>query len=70
MKRINNYLNLPLSAQRALDTYWLAYDEMQNNVNCDCNELSRHFKHACEKVTITFKRLNLDVSPFFKPINI
>ncbi len=70
MKRINNYLNLPLPAQRALDTYWFASDQMQVGTTCDRNELTRHFNNACEKVMDTFKRLNLDASPFFKPINI
>jgi len=70
MKRINNYLNLPLPAQRALDRYWFAAEELQSNFECDKGELSGHFNDACEFARNTFEKLNLDLNPFFKPVNV
>ena len=75
MKRINNYLNLPLPAQRALDRYWLSRDELDMSLSNDVDEketiwFANQFDYAAEVFSKTFRDLGLSTKPFLKPISI
>ncbi len=58
---IDDYVKLPLKAQRALDQFWFAAEDMKNN---DDENLVSYFYRARRNLYQVFSDLTIDVSSF------